>query len=421
MGSMSLHGTFQEESMRRIISNAPTPRDDSDLEYLRAALMSGESLAGNSDIVGQYEDKLKARFGTKHAVAVSSGTAAIHAGLHSLGVGRGDEVIVPVTAAVMSALPILELGATPVFADVSPNSFAISHHDVRRLITNKTKAVMSVPMWGYPGTTSDTVSLCNEMRLPLLTDAAQAIGTKVNGRPEGAWGSVGCFSTHELKMISTGEGGFVITNDDVVADSSRRFSRLGYVQGTSSKVQSGYGQEFGLNLKINSLAAALGLSQIEKLDNRLELRGRNHKEWLMRLAAHDDLIAPLYFGTTQTKPSHYASCFLIAPEIAEKLPAKQLAARLADNGISTDYDRYKYRLMSQYPVFEAAHSARNPKSDSHEFPNAVSMLKRLVVLPTHDSLKQDDFDYVSDTLVGILKKSPKAEFKKAGVEPRAPF
>ena len=187
-----------------INSRVPAPRDCQDLQKITSVLLSNEDISGNSRFITEYEQKLCQYFNVKYAIAVSSGTAAIHCALASIGVGAGDEVIVPVTAAVMSAIPIVALGAKIVFVDCKNNSFGICPKSLRKKITKNTKAIMSVAMWGYPAYCNEIHKISISFNITIIEDAAQAIGTVNQGHFEGTCGLIGCFSTHELKLISTG-------------------------------------------------------------------------------------------------------------------------------------------------------------------------------------------------------------------------
>jgi perosamine synthetase len=145
-------------------------------------LLQRPKLSGSSDLVREYEARLADYFGVRHALAFSSGTAAIHGALGALGLGPGDEVILPPTAPVMSGLPVLFQNAVPIFVDVNPHSFDINLADLQQKITPRTRAVVCVPMWGYPLNVDDVVRLCDERGIPVVEDIAQATGATVQGR-----------------------------------------------------------------------------------------------------------------------------------------------------------------------------------------------------------------------------------------------
>jgi len=393
------------EPEKTIEPSIHAPRNAKDLKQITEVLMSGNGLAGTGQVIKTYETALKQQFNVDHCVAVSSGTAAIHASLHALGVRAGDEVLVPSIAAVMSALPIIELGATPVFVDCEKDSLAIDTNHAKELITKKTKAILSVPMWGYPTTTSALKRFCQNKNIPLVVDAAQAIGASIDGKLEGANGDVGCFSTHEIKLISTGEGGFIIPSTKDLEDTIRTFTRLGNVEGLKKKT---FGQTFGVNYKLNALAAALGTSQVEVLPARLATRRNNARIWLEALAEYNDTLRPLALETTQYKPSFYASIFLLDEKNPAGLTSRSLGEALAKEGVKTDIFKYNVQLMSDYPVFQEYHQKRTSLSSQEVFLNATSLLNKMIVLPTHEGMNETNI-FKAAKKIGSLIRTPECQ------------
>ena len=199
----------------------------------------------------------------------------------------GDEVILPSTAPVMSGLPVLFQNAIPVFVDVQPESFDIDLADLRQKLNPRTKAVVCVPMWGYPMNVDAVVNLCTTQGVPVIEDVAQGTGAAVNGRKLGTHGVIGCASTHERKLICTGEGGFTLTDDEDLANRLREFQRYGMVCRTGErwdKIKNRAGYVLGWNYKINAFTAAVGISQIGKLDSKIEKRRRHAQRLGERLA-----------------------------------------------------------------------------------------------------------------------------------------
>jgi dTDP-4-amino-4,6-dideoxygalactose transaminase len=242
---------------------------DAEIEAIAAAVRSAD-LSGTSVLVSRYEADLAHWFGVRFAVACSSGTAAVHLALMATGVQAGDEVLVPATAPVMTALPVLALGAKPIFVDVADaTSFQLNLADAERKRSGRTRAVISVPMWGYPADGQELVQACRSWDLPLIEDAAQAHGSRLDGRYLGTAGVIGAFSTHMRKLVSTGEGGFCLTDDDQVADRLRELHDLGR---PADVADGGFGERFGLNYKLTGLAAAVGTVQLQRLPGRLARR-----------------------------------------------------------------------------------------------------------------------------------------------------
>jgi perosamine synthetase len=373
-----------------IYATNPTTRFVKDIKKIQDVFSSSQGLSGNSSIVDTYEQALAQKFNCKYAVAVSSGTAAIHSALMGLNICPGDEVILPVTAAVMTGLPILACGAIPKYVDSRPSSFNICTDSLVKSISSKTKAIISVPMWGYPALSQDVIDIASYYNIPIIEDAAQAIGTINKGKYEGTIGTIGCFSTHEIKLISTGEGGFIVTDNLELTERIRTFSRLGLNK--KSSTPSNFGDTFGLNYKLNTLAAILGICEVERLDKTLAKRAKKMEQW-DKLTKNILELTNLDYDTEESSYNGYACVKLVTSKY--ELKSNLLSKLLYDNGIETDIVRYKYKLLPEYKVFKPYYQGDNLKID---FPNATSLLNKLLVLPTHDGIGQLEMAWTTKIL-----------------------
>lgn len=343
---------------------------DDELHAVRNTLLTAD-LSGNAEVVGRYEQELADWFNAQFAVACSSGTAAIHLSLLALGVGRGAEVIVPATAPVMTALPVLAVGAVPVFADVThPATFALDLADVANKLTPRTKAVIAVAMWGYPADGPELGRACRDWCVPLVEDAAQAHGTSLSGRYVGTQGMIGTFSTHARKLICTGEGGFCLTDDPALADRLRELRNLGQPPGGE------FGAGFGLNYKLPALAAALGRVQLSRLTSRL---ARRHLILGKLTTMACEIIGlepfPIPHGA---KPNGYAALFTAEPDLASNIMHRSHAA-----GIESDVLRYNYRPLYRTPVL----TRYAPPQQCH---NAERLVATLLTVPCHERVATDE-------------------------------
>jgi perosamine synthetase len=289
-----------------------------ELHAVRDTLVTAD-LSGNTEVVGRYEQELASWFDARFAVACSSSTAAIHLALLALGVGPGGEVIVPATAPVMTALPVLAVGAVPVFADVAhPATFALDLADVAAKLTPRTTAVIAVPMWGYPADGPELARACRGWGVPLVEDAAQAHGTSMFGRYVGTQDTIGTFSTHARKLICAGEGGFCITDDPALADRLRQLRNLGQPPGGGE-----FGVGFGLNYKLSALATALGRVQLSRLTGRLTQR----RLVLGKLTSMASGIAGLEPFPSRTAPSPTATPRYSPPNLTSPVSLRTGLAR----------------------------------------------------------------------------------------------
>lgn len=184
--------------------------------------MTASSVLPDTEVTA-YERELAAHLGVEHVVAVSSGTAALHTGLDAVNVGPGDEVLVPALAVVMSVAPIVHLGACPVFVDCNPAGTDFDYDDLSRKTSERAAAVLPVHLWGRAGDSARLRHFADDRGLAVVADACQALGTTINGAQVGTEATVGCYSTHHLKLLSTGEGGFLTTDDDDLAARARAY------------------------------------------------------------------------------------------------------------------------------------------------------------------------------------------------------
>lgn len=219
--------------------------------------------------VQAFEHAFAQAIGTSHAVAVSNGTAALHCTLYTIGIGPGDEVIVPVMTFAATANVILMQGATPVLVDVDPETLLIDPENAQRKITRKTKAVLAVDYAGQPCNYVALRSLCTEHRLTLIADACHALGASQNGTPVGMLADLSAFSFHPVKPVTTGEGGMIVTENAAWADRMRRFRHHNLSLDGEERKRHGnwfYGiEDLGYNYRLTDIQCALGRSQLKNI------------------------------------------------------------------------------------------------------------------------------------------------------------
>lgn len=235
----------------------------------KAAVM--EVLDSGMLVQGPKVAQLEADFckvvGTKHAIATSNGTTALHVALLSHGIGPGDEVITSPFTFIASVNSIVYTGATPVFADIDPTTFCIDPDQIRSKITPKTKAIMPVHIYGLPCNMTEIMKIAHEHNLIVIEDCAQSIGGAFGGQMTGSFGT-GCFSLYATKNIMTGEGGMITTNDDHVADLAKM------IRGHGMKRRY-YHDVLGFNFRMMDLSAAIGIVQLGRLNDFTEARRKN--------------------------------------------------------------------------------------------------------------------------------------------------
>lgn len=226
--------------------------------------------------VQEFENSFALATASNHAVAVNSGTAALHCAMHAAGIGPGDEVIVPAITFVATANAAIYLGATPVFADVDPNTLLIDPNDVLAKLTDKTKAIVGMDYGGQPCDYSVLRQIADAHQLILISDACHSLGGAVTGRPVGSLADFTCFSLHPIKQITSGEGGMVTTNEASAARSMREFRSHGVTTDFRQREDLAthrYAMEtLGFNYRLTDIQCALGLSQLKKLDRFTDKR-----------------------------------------------------------------------------------------------------------------------------------------------------
>jgi perosamine synthetase len=284
--------------------------------------------------------------------------------------------MVPAAAPLPSVLPVLALGATPVLVDNLPGRLGIDPDDLAAKLTARTVAVMSVPLWGYPADVHQITPLLDHLGLPLVEDAAQAHGTLIAGRPAGTLGLVGCFSTHDRKLLATGEGGFIATVDPRVYEAVECFSRLGHLDGS----------HIGMNLKLAAPLAAIGSRRIGGLGDQLRVRANNAQR-ILTVLGDDDPISELGYGGGG-RPNYYSLVLRAGAAVAA-----ELAETLTSWGLPPDSRRWNYRPL---------HTRRMFSRWSSPCPNAERLAACTLQLPVHPGLDRTQVGYVARCLRAAL-------------------
>lgn len=319
--------------------------------------------------VAEFEGAFAELVGVEHAIAVGSGTAALHLGLLAMGIGTGDEVIVPSFTFAASANSIVMAGATPIFADIDPRDFTIHASSVEGLISDRTRAIMPVHLYGQMAPMTEIMDLANGAGLAVIEDAAQAHLAESDGKQAGSWGMVGAFSFYPTKNMTTGEGGMITTSDPEVAERARWLRNQGMAERYVHRI-------VGLNERMTEIEAAIGLIQLRKLP-----------EWTTRrreIAAHyrDRLDESLGIPHERADAKHVYHQFTLAPEDRETV---QDALRIAEIG----HDVY-------YP--KASHQQDPYLGTDQDLPVTEDMALRVVSIPVRPDLHDDEIELIVDTL-----------------------
>lgn len=360
--------------------------DEDDIASVVEALRSDWLTTGPR--VGAFESDLAAACGVEYAVAVSSGTAALHLAMLALRIGPGDEVIVPTLTFAASANCVLYAGGTPVFADVDPGTLLVDPADVARRITPRTKAIIAVDYAGQPCDYPALRALANAHGLALVADACHALGGALAGRPVGSLADLTCFSLHPVKHVTTGEGGAVATDDAALAARVRMLRNHGVTADRREREEAGawfYEMvELGFNYRLSDIACALGTSQLRKLPGWIARR----QELAARYDAAFASAAPLAAARPLTRrPGLSHAYHLYVVQVPER-QAVFAALRAAGIGANVHY----------IPVHLHPYHQERLGTGPGDCPVAESAYARILSLPLFPAMADADVDRVLDEL-----------------------
>lgn len=345
----------------------------------------------------RFEELVAQRSGTRHAVACSSGTAALHMVLEALGVGPGDEVITTPFSFVASANAILYVGATPVFVDICPSSLNMDPARVEAAITDRTRAILAVEAFGNPTHFNSYARIAERNEIPLIEDACEALGTTWRGRPCGSFGRAAVFGFYPNKQITTGEGGMVVTDDEHLADRCRSLRNQGRaVSAPAGGLPQGSWlrhERLGYNYRLGELAAALGVAQMQRFDELIAKRQRVARAYMSRLMGIRDLILPTVEQDVEM------SWFVFVARLAAGYTREerdQIIQGLRVHEVGTaDY----FPCIHLQPHFRERYGFREGS-----MPIAESVSGRTIALPFFGALTECEIDLVGQTLELMIQR-----------------
>jgi perosamine synthetase len=352
-------------------------------------LMTGWLTSGPK--VREFEQLFAQRHQVKHAMAVTSATTALHLAVVALGVKEGDEVIVPAFTWVSTANIVLYQGAKVVFVDVDPNTFNLDPDDLRRRITSKTKAIIPVHLFGLCANMDKIKEIAGN--IPLIEDGACAAGSAYKGTPAGGLGTIGCFSFHPRKSVTTGEGGMVTTNDDKLADVIKSLRNHGASiseeerhHGPKPYILPGFNL-MGFNYRMTDLQGAVGVVQIKKLDTFIQERNKWAHFYKEELKSIPWLSLPEFSADY----SHgWQSFVTMIDESKAPLKRNDIMEKLQQAGISTRPGTHAVHMLDFYKnKFEL-------KAD--DYPGARDANNFSMAIPLHNRMTPDDYQYVVQTI-----------------------
>jgi perosamine synthetase len=362
--------------------NAPQIGKD-EIEAVVKVLESGilTNGLGAGPMVSRFEKAYAEFVKAKHAIAVNSGTAALHLAVAAAGVKPGDEVIVPSFTFVATAEVIAALRAKPVFVDINPETYNIYAEEIEKAITKKTKAIVPVDLYGLPSDMKPIKEIADKHGLKIIEDAAQAHGASYMEKPPGTFADAACWSFYASKNMTTGEGGMITTNDDELANKIRSMRSHGEVEKYMSIM-------LGYNYRMPEIEAAIGYVQLKRLPEFLEKRRKNANKLKEKLEKAEELQLP-------KEPKGYKhSWYLFTVRLKKAKRAKRdnLIAELKRKGIGAEvYYSNPIHLMPFYKKFVR-----------RRLPQTEKAAEQVFSLPIHPSVTSEQLDFIGETVLRLL-------------------
>ena len=343
--------------------------------------------------IAEFEQTVADYVGAKYAVAISNGTSALHAACFAAGIGPGDEVITTPLTFAASANCVLYCGGTPVFADVDPKTYNIDPEDIRRKITDRTKAIIAVHLAGQPCDMDAIHSIAREHGLIVIEDGAHALGSVYKGKKVGSMSDMTTFSFHPVKPITTGEGGMIVTDNEDFYKKMILFRSHGITRDDSMMTRNDgpwFYQQFdlGYNYRITDIQCALGCSQMKKLDRFLARRKEIVARYNEAFADCDNIITPYQLSDTESGWHLY----IVQVKNCDRRQVFE-AMREKKIGVNVHYIPVYMHPYYQEHGYENVHCA-----------NAEEIYSHIISLPLYPGLTSEQQDYVIDTLKSLCEE-----------------
>ncbi len=361
--------------------------DEDELNEVKSVLDSGYLTQGPK--VEKFEQMVADYVGTKHAIATTSATTALHLSLVALGVTQGDEVLVPDFTFPATANVVVQQGAKPVLVDIDLTTFTVNIDDLKRKVTSRTKVIMPVHAFGLSADMNPILELARAKDLKVIEDAACAIGTTYYGKRCGGLGTTGCFSFHPRKVITTGEGGMITTNDEQLAEKMRMLRSHG-----GKKINAYYQYELaGFNYRLSDVQAAIGIAQMRKLDRLLARKRKLADQYSLMLKDTKEIIVPkeLIWG------GHIYQSYVIM--LYDTIDRDKVIELMKQKNIETTLGTY---ALHAQPFYSKLYIYK-----MGELPNSYLAFCQSLTLPLYDQMNEDDLLLVVNVLKEVLPRCRK--------------
>ena len=354
--------------------------DERELKYLRECIETNW-ISSLGDFVSRFENEFSQYCQAKYGIATNSGTTALHLALAALRVGKKDEVIIPSFTMIATAFAVTYTGAKPVLVDSEMKTWNLDLEDLRRKISDKTRAIVVVHTYGHPVDMDPILELGGREGIPIVEDAAEAHGAEYKGRRAGGIGKVGCFSLYGNKIITTGDGGIVVTNDPDLAEKARSLRHYACV-GDDHFLHG----EIAFNYKMSNLQAAVGVAQMEKIDDLVEKRRRNASLYNELLESVDGLTLPP--EADWAKNVYWMYSVLVEDDFG--VSRDRMIVELGKLGIET---RAFFIPMHHQPCYKELQGG--------SFPVADELARKGINLPSGSKLTEEQVRYVVESIKSL--------------------
>lgn len=359
--------------------------DGREKEYVLDAVAS-TWISSRGSYLDRFERDFPAYVGVQYGTSTPNGTLALHLALKSIGIGPGDEVILPTFTMIASALAICYCGATPVLLDADAEDWNLNTEKLKGALSSRTKAIMVVHIYGHPTHMGPVLDFAHENGLIVIEDAAEAHGSEYEGQRCGSMSKVGCFSFFANKNITCGEGGMVVTDDKEVYDRLRYYKNLCFPLGDARIYDH---HDIGFNYRMSNLHAALGCAQLEKIDQYVAMRRRNANLYRERLCEIPGLQLPI--ERPWARNTYWMYGVICNPEFGHSREA--LMVKLAEFGVET---RAFFKPMHLQEAL-IKYGFRAP----HAMPVAEDLGRSGLYLPSGSNLTVEEIDYVADCVARV--------------------
>ena len=349
---------------------------EKELEYV-ADCIKTNWISSKGKYVEEFEDRFARYCGCKYGITTTSGTTALHLALASISADKGDEVIIPAFTMIATAFAVVYCGAKPVLVDSEPETWNMNVDQMEEKITKRTKAIIPVHIYGHPCDMDPIMEIAEEYGLYVIEDAAEAHGAEYRDKKTGGIGNIGCFSFYANKIITTGEGGMIVTNDEKIAERAKYLRNLCFPKERRIYLHS----EVGYNYRMTNVQAAIGLAQLERIDELVEMRRKNAYLYNKFLKDIEGIRLPLEKEWAKNVYWMYS----IVLEESFPLSRDEVVVALRENGIDS---RPFFHSIDTLPPYRS----QNPA------PNSLSLSQCGLNLPSSPCLTDSQVRHICDTI-----------------------